>query len=89
MSTSTDFQLTALSKEDIEYFDRQRASGYCLCAMSRPWSTCLEPVRFEFSYSYISGKKGRRSFARLRICANHARAKATKLNLEMPAAVEP
>jgi hypothetical protein len=88
MSSSTDFRLVALTREEAEYYDRQRASGYCLCSSSRPTQTCLAPVRFELSYTYITGPHRRRSIARRHLCEKHAVEKAKSLNLDMPAAVE-
>jgi hypothetical protein len=88
MSSSTDFRLVALTREEAAYYDRQRASGYCLCSSSRPYHTCLDPVRFELSYTYITGAHRRRSVARRHLCQKHALEKAKKLGLEMPAGVE-
>jgi len=63
MSTASDFQITALSPEDVPYYARQRQQGFMRCSGSQPRSSCLEPVLFETSYSYTSGAKGRRAIS--------------------------
>jgi hypothetical protein len=87
--SASDFTIAALSPKNAAYFDRQRARGYCLCSEHTTEETCTDPVRFETSYTYLTGESGRRSIARRHLCLRHARIFCKQHELELPMLNEP
>lgn len=48
---------------------------------------CVEPIRYEGSYEYVTGKRGRVSWTRRLMCAKHAEKWAQKYGLAPPGVV--
>jgi hypothetical protein len=85
MSSATDWQIKALSPEDLAYYEKQRSLGYAPCSASSLRNRCNEPLIYEASYTYQSSKvTGRRTISRQNLCAKHARVWAEKHGLELP-----
>ena len=84
MSTASDFEILALTQAEADYYDRLQSQGYALCSASSAQHSCHEPVRFESSYTYVTGAKGRHTMAHRKYCAQHAKAFCERHGLTLP-----
>jgi hypothetical protein len=85
MSTASDFTISALSPDDVAYYEKQRLQGFAMCSGSSPQNQCIEAVLYEGAYSYQSSTRtGRRTMARRHYCQKHAEIFARQHGLELP-----